>query len=133
MKLSTLNIFRGLTLALLAFVAVGCATFKSDHPYTPAPDEAIVIPQGARIVAFGHYPIGQFTVPNEPGKLYIWDDNDRKTALVVEAKPDSQISDLSQLSKNSLSSLDATHAYRVYFAPSAIETPTTAPGSFIAK
>jgi hypothetical protein len=122
MKLSPANLFGALLLAALAAVAVGCMPPPSDHPYSPTPDEAIPVPPGARIIAFGHYPVGPFMVPREPGKLYVWDDDAHKTAYMSTITPDtssSQMIDLNQISKNSF---DPTHNYRVYFVPAAPAT-----------
>lgn len=124
MKRSAMNIVRGVSLSIFAIVAVGCMATQSDHPYTPMPSEAIEVPPGARIIAFGHYPIGQFAIPHEPGSLYVWDDDARKVALMASATADSQVSDLNQLSKNSF---DPTHNYRVYFIPAGDMTMTTQP------
>lgn len=124
MKRLTFNLFRGLSLSMLAVVAVGCMAAQSDHPYSPTPTEAIPVPPGARIIAFGHYPIGQFTIPHEPGSLYVWDVDARQVALLTSAAAGSQVSDLNQLSKNSF---DPTHNYRVYFIPAGAVTMTTQP------
>jgi len=122
MKLSAMNVFRVLTLATIAVFAVGCMPPKSDHPYSPTPDEAIPVPPGARIIAFGHYPVGPFMVPREPGSLYVWDDDVHKTAYMAAITSDassSQMTDLNQISKNSF---DPTHNYCVYFVPAPAAT-----------
>jgi hypothetical protein len=122
MKPSRSNIICGLMLATLAMIAVGCMPPKSDHPYTPTPDEAIPVPPGARIIAFGHYPVGPFMIPREPGSLYVWDDDVHKTAYMAAISSDassSQMTDLNQISKNSF---DPTHNYRVYFVPAPAAT-----------
>ena len=125
MKLSTMNMFRGLALSILAIVAVGCMT-QSDHPYTPGVNEAIPVPPGARIIAFGHYPVGAFMVPSEPGAIYVYDEDARKVAQMTTAAPGSQVTDLNQLSK---SSFDPTHSYRVYFNPEPAIPMTTQPAT----
>jgi hypothetical protein len=113
---------RSFALVILAAAVVGCMATKSDHPYSPTPDEAIPVPPGARIIAFGHYPVGPFMVPHEPGSLYVWDDDARKTAYmstIVSDASSQQMTDLNQISKNSF---DPTHNYRVYFVPASAVT-----------
>jgi hypothetical protein len=127
MKLSVINLFCGLMLATLAVIAVGCMPMKSDHPYQPSPDEAIPVPPGAQILAFGHYPVA-FVMPREQGNLYVWDEDAHKTAYMSSTVADSpsQTVDLNQLSKNSF---DPTHSYRIYFLPTSAVTITTQPAT----
>jgi len=108
--------------------AGGCMSeAPNPHPFSPAPHESIPVPPGARLIAYGHYPLAQFTPPREAGTLYVYDEDARKVSFVSNyAEGSAGPTDLNQLSKNSF---DPNHTYRVYYvSASAVNTSQPAIG-----
>ena len=98
----------------------GCAPqqpMTTEQALTPAPGQAISVPPGARLIAYGHYPLAPFALPSEGGMVYVYDADANRVVFVNSYSPNSSTTsgDLTQLAKNSL---DPTHNYRVYFLPS---------------
>ena len=111
-----------LMLPLAVLATAGCMSDSHPHPFSPAPGEAIAVPPGARVIAYGHYPIAAFTPPREAGSLYIYDEDAHKVAFITNyADGAMSATDLNQLSKNSF---DPNHTYRVYYIPAAAATAT---------
>lgn len=111
-----------LTIVLVALAAVGgCMTQPNPHPYAPAVNESIPVPPGAKLIAYGHYPLS-FNAPREAGALYVWDMDNRSVSYMSNyADGGLNANDLNQLSKNSF---DPNHTYRVYYIPAAATTAT---------
>lgn len=99
----------------------GCAPqqppMTTEQALTPAPGQTISVPPGARLIAYGHYPLAPFALPAEGGMVYVYDVDANRVVFVNSYSPNSSTTsgDLTQLSKNSL---DPTHNYRVYYLPS---------------
>jgi hypothetical protein len=113
---SLVCVFSGLLL-------MGCTSQKpltTEDALRPSVDQAIQVPPGARLVAFGHYPLSPFVVPHDGGMIYVFDTDADRVVFVTSYSPDSSSptsGDLSQLSRNSF---DNSHNYRVYYlAPQA--------------
>jgi hypothetical protein len=119
------------TIALFAsFFAAGCTSSKpmtTEQALTPGVEQAIPVPPGARLIAFGHYPL-PFVAPRDGGMIYVYDNDTSRVVFVTSYPPTDDGSktvsgDLSQLSK---SSFDPSHSYRVYyFPPQSAPVPTT--------
>ena len=105
-----------------AFVAgTGCMTQPNPHPYAPSVGESIPVPPGARLIAYGHYPVS-FSAPRDAGALYVWDMDNRAVSYMTNyADGGLTANDLNQLSKNSF---DPNHSYRIYYVPAAATTAT---------
>jgi len=103
--------------------ATGCMSeAPNPHPFSPAPQQSIPVPPGARLIAYGHYPLSTFTPPREAGSLYVYDEDARKVAFVTNyAEGNVNPTDLNQLSKNSF---DPNHTYRVYYIPASAASAT---------
>jgi hypothetical protein len=98
----------------------GCAPQRpmtTEDALTPAPGQAISVPPGARLIAYGHYPLAPFALPSEGGMVYVYDVDANRVAYVSSYAParSPRAGDLTQLSK---SSFDSTHNFRVYYLPS---------------
>jgi len=108
---------------VLLIAAGGCMSNSANpHPFSPAPEESIPVPPGARLIAYGHYPMAAFAPPHEGGSLYVYDEDSRKVAFITNyADGGMSSTDLSQISKNSF---DANHTYRVYYIAGAAATAT---------
>jgi hypothetical protein len=120
-----------LALALAALVlSSGCTLQKpltTEDALRPGVDQNIQVPPGARLIAFGHYPLAPFVVPHDGGMIYVFDADAARVVFVTSYSPDSTSptsGDLSQLSRNSF---DNTHVYRVYYLPpqATFVTPAT--------
>jgi hypothetical protein len=112
---------------ILATVMLGgCNAPAPQNPYAPSTSEAIAVPPGARLIAYGHYPLPPFSVPREAAALYVFDEEARKVVFVTNygssgvAEPTAP-TDLAQLSKNSF---DPNHTYRVYYIPASVASAT---------
>jgi hypothetical protein len=116
------NGFRSVVVVVLLAGVGGCASQSNPHPFTPGVGESIAVPVGARLIAYGHYPVAQFNAPREAGSLYVWDMDTRSVAFMT-TYPDGGMTatDLNQLSKNSF---DPNHTYRVYYLPASATTST---------
>jgi hypothetical protein len=109
----------------------GCAPqqpMTTEQALSPSANQSIPVPPGARLIAFGHYPLSPFVVPHDGGMIYVYDSDTNRVAFVTTYPPDStqQPGDLNQLSKNSF---DPTHNYRVYYLPPQATAATTRPAS----
>lgn len=111
--------FHSLFGALAALLLLsGCAPqqpMTTEQALTPAPGESISVPPGARLIAYGHYPLASFALPPEGGMVYVYDVDANRVVFVNSFPPNTSGGDLTQLSK---SSFDSTHNYRVYYLPS---------------
>ena len=107
---------------LITLLAVGgCMTQANPNPYAPGVHESIPVPPGARLIAYGHYPLS-FVAPREAGALYVWDMDNRAVSYMTHYTDGGMSAgDLNQLSKNSF---DPNHSYRVYYVPAAATTAT---------
>lgn len=99
----------------------GCAPqqpMTTEQALSPTPGQAISVPPGARLIAYGHYPLASFVLPPDGGMVYVYDVDASRVAYVTSYPPGGSTSmpagDLTQLSK---SSFDSTHNYRVYYLP----------------
>lgn len=103
--------------------APGCMSeAPNPHPFSPSPQQSIPVPPGARLIAYGHYPLSPFTPPREAGSLYVYDEDARKVAFITNyTEGNVNPTDLNQLSKNSF---DPNHTYRVYYVPASAATAT---------
>ena len=114
------NGFR-LVIVVLAATLGGCMTPSNPHPYAPSVNESIPVPPGARLIAYGHYPVS-FSAPREAGALYVWDMDTRSVSYMTNyADGGLNANDLNTLSKNSF---DTSHTYRIYYVPAAAVNST---------
>ena len=124
--------FHSLFGALAALLLLsGCAPqqpMTTEQALTPAPGENISVPPGARLIAYGHYPLASFALPPEGGMVYVYDADANRVVFVNNYPPNPSASsgDLTQLSK---SSFDSTHNYRVYYLPSQSTTASRPSGA----
>ena len=94
-------------------------------PSSVTPPPAMVVPAGAVPLSTGTYNQIQFTVPNDSGSIYVFDQDENKVvgltnSVASQAGRSMTMADL----KNTAQGLNMTDHYRIYFAPS---HPTTMP------
>ncbi|HSZ54157.1 MAG TPA: hypothetical protein VK797_00740 [Tepidisphaeraceae bacterium] len=112
---------------ILAFLLLaGCTAPAPRNPYAPGPSEAIPVPPGARLIAYGHFPLPAFVVPADAAALYVYDEEARRVVFVTNYQSAGAVqpggtTDLAQLSKNSF---DPNHSYRVYYIPASVAAAT---------
>jgi hypothetical protein len=107
----------------------GCAPqqpMTTEQALTPAPGQAISVPPGAQLIAYGHYPVASFALPQEGGMVYVYD-NDTNRVVFVNSYPPNSSTTSGNLTQLSNSSFDPTHNYRVYYLPSQSIPPASRP------
>ena len=117
-------------MTMAGLFAAGCAAPKpmtNEEAMTPAVDQPIPVPPGAKLIAFGHYPL-PFVAPHVGGMIYVYDADLARVVFVTGYPPDAEMPKSWDLNTLSKSSFDPSHSYRVYYFP-VHEPPASQPSA----